>query len=366
MSVAMRSAVRASVVAATVTAVVVPFSAPALAHESDHSPTVEVLSNAPLFPFQIAVGRGGVFVADGGTSTVTTLPATVVATGPAPGEVAGVALGEKGQLAFTTTSYATGATTLTIQQPGKPDVVADLSGFEQTQNPDQDVSYGVRNPSECVTTALEGMGAPVSYTGQVDSHPYSVASLGHAGWVVADAGGNDLLRVDDRGRVSLLAVLPAQPLKITQQMAGALGLPDCVVGVTYKFEAVPTDVEVGPHGQLYVSTLPGGPEGPVLGPRGSVYVVNQHSGRAHRIATGFLGATNVAVTPDGTVYVAELFGGQISVVGRNGKPKPLVSLEAALAVEWYRGDLYASTMAPTDANFTPTGTGSVVKIDLHD
>jgi hypothetical protein len=172
MSVAMRSAVRASVVAATVAAVVVPFSAPALAHESDHSPTVEVLSTSVFFPFQIAVGRGGVSVADGGTSKVTKLPDLVVATGPTPGEVAGVALGEKGQLAFTTTSYATGSTTLTIQRPGKADVVADLSGFEQTKNPDQDVSYGVRNPSECVTKALEGMDAPVSYTGQVDSHPY--------------------------------------------------------------------------------------------------------------------------------------------------------------------------------------------------
>jgi hypothetical protein len=362
----MRSAVRASVVAATVTAVVVPFSAPALAHETPHSPSIEVLSTSPIFPFQIAVSRGGVYVADGALSAVTRLPSTVVANGPTPGEVAGVALGPKGQLAFTTTSYADGTTTLTVRRPGKPDLVADLSEFERTRNPDHRVSYGVKNPSQCVTDALSGMGAPVSYQGEVDSHPYSVASLGDDGWVVADAGGNDLLRVDDRGRVSLLAVLPAQPLTFTQDMASALHLPDCVVGVTYRFEAVPTDVEVGPHGQLYVSTLPGGPESPVLGPRGSVYVVNQHSGRSHRVATGFLGATNVAVSPDGTVYVAELFGGQISVVGRNGKARPLVQLSAALAVEWFKGDLYASTMAPTNDSFEPIGTGSVVKINLRD
>jgi hypothetical protein len=54
------------------------------------------------------------------------------------------------------------------------------------------------------------------------------------------------------------------------------------------------------------------------------------------------------------------------VYKRQGKPKPLVSLDAALAVEWYRGDLYASTMAPTDVDFNPTDTGSVVKIHLHD
>ena len=270
----MRSTVRVSVVAMTVATVVVPFGGQASAHESQYVPTIQVLSTAPLFPFQIAVSHGRVYVADGGTSTVSILPSTVVATGPTPGEVAGVDVGRKGQVAFTTTSYLTGDTTLTIQRQGKPSVVADLSTFEQTKNPDGTIEYGVRNPSQCVTDALKGMGAPVSYKGEVDSHPYSVASLGDDGWVVADAGGNDLLRVDDKGRVSLLAVLPAQPLKITSEIAATLNLPDCVVGVTYRFEPVPTDVEVGPHGMLYVSTLPGGPEDPSLGARGSVYVVN--------------------------------------------------------------------------------------------
>lgn len=359
----MRSTVRVSVVAMTVAAVVVPFGGQASAHESHYVPTIQVLSTAPLFPFQIAVSHGRVYVADGGTSTVSILPGTVIATGPQPGEVAGVDVGRKGQVAYTTTSYVTGDTTLTIQRQGKPSVVADLSTFERTRNPDSKNEYGVRNPSQCVTDALAGMGAPVSYTGEVDSHPYSVASLGDDGWVVADAGGNDLLRVDDKGRVSLLAVLPAQPLKITSEIATTLKLPDCVVGVTYRFESVPTDVEVGPHGMLYVSTLPGGPEDPSMGARGSVYVVNPYNGHARRIAAGFAGATNLAVSPDGTVYVAELFGGQISVVS-HGKAKPLVQLPGALAVEWAKGDLYASTIAPTDSEGTPTGTGSVVRINL--
>ena len=68
--------------------------------------------------------------------------------------------------------------------------------------------------------------------------------------------------------------------------------------------------------------------------------------------------------PGGTVYVAELFGGQISVIS-HGHGKKLVSLPGALSVEWAsRGVLYASTIAPTDDQGNPTGTGSVVRITL--
>ena len=50
---------------------------------------------------------------------------------------------------------------------------------------------------------------------------------------------------------------------------------------------------------------------------------------------------------------------------RHGSVKKLVSLPGALAVEWAsRGVLYASTIAPTDDNGNPTGTGSVVRITL--
>ena len=69
---------------------------------------------------------------------------------------------------------------------------------------------------------------------------------GPVGWVVADAGANALLRVRNEGQhPARCAVLPPQPATITAEAAAALGLPDCVVGVTYAFEPVPTDVEVG-------------------------------------------------------------------------------------------------------------------------
>ena len=71
--------------------------------------------------------------------------------------------------------------------------------------------------------------------------PHSAGERG----AVADAGGNDIVKVDRYGHPSLLAVLPPQPVRITSAMAAGLHLDPCVVGITYKFEAVPTDVEVG-------------------------------------------------------------------------------------------------------------------------
>jgi hypothetical protein len=347
-------------------ALLVPLATSASAQQT---PSVKVLSTDFVMPLQFAVTHHLIFVADSGTSTGSVLfpngKKVQLVTGPQRGEVAGVDVDARsGTGAYTSTDFTTGATRLTIVRPGKKPVVADISGFESHHNPDANVHYGVKNPSACVTNALAPLGAPVDYTGVVDSHPYSVASLGNGNWVVADAAGNDLLKVDSKGHVSLLALLPPQPLKFTADLVAALGLPNCMLGVTYAFEPVPTDVEVGPGGKLYVSTLPGGPEGAegaVFGKRGSVYTVNQHSGKATRLATGFAGATNVALDSHGNVYVAELFGGQISKISR-GTVKPYVSLPNVAGVEYSDGVLYASTMAPTDEQDNPTGNGSIVKI----
>ncbi len=354
-------------VAAASAALVVAAPASASAHGRGHddAPKVRTLTTDVASPYQLAVRRGDLYVADGASSTVSLVrrdglhPITF---GPNPGEVAGLAFDSSGRsMAYTTTNYATGATTLTILTDGRTPVVADLSGFEATHNPDAGVTYGVDDPSDCVAQAFAPLGGATT-TGGVDSHPYSVASLGHGSWVVADAGGNDLLKVDAKGHVSLLALLPRQPTVVTADIAAGLGLPDCVVGVTYNFEPVPTDVEVGKHGALYVSLLPGGPEDPSLGARGSVYRVNAWSGHSTRLATGFLGATNVALGPDGTIYVAELFAGRISTI-HHGQPRPYVDLPGALSVEWGAGHLYAGTLAPTDEQHNPTGPGSVVRID---
>ena len=317
-----------------------------------HTLTTEVLA-----PFQLAVNSKGVYIADGFKNNLSLLKAngklSLVAQGTGS-EVAGVDVSRNGRsIAWTSTTFPTTPdeilqSSLTIRTQGKKDIVADLAKYERTRNPDGHVTYGaIAGSNACADAAFAQLtGGPARYRGLVDSHPYAVAAWGDS-WIVADAAGNDLLKVDAKGRVSTVAVLPRQSVKITKAMAAGLGAPNCVVGVTYAFEPVPTDVEVDYQGNLIVSTLPGGPEDPSLGARGSVYTVNAHTGKASRLATGFLGATNVAIGPDG-VYVAELFAGKVTKVGWNGTKKTFAKVANAVSLEVRGGWLYAGTLADMD------------------
>lgn len=329
-------------------------------------PKPKVVSTAVAAPFNLALRGGKTYVADGGLNLIGRVTkngklATIAADQPG---ASGIAFSKNGKsMAFTTTvtnleTFENSASGLHIWGPRGKRIYADTHAYETKHNPDKVIRYGVKNPSACVSEALEKAEIPVSYRGHVDSHAYSVTAV-PGGWVVADAGSNTLWRVNSKGKISTLAVLPAQPTKITASMAAALELPECVVGITYRFEAVPTDVELGKDGHLYVTTLPGGPESPVLGARGKVYRVNLRTGKTKVVAKGLLGATNLALGTSGKIYVAELFGGRISVVQR-GKVKPYVTLPGVVAVETTksRKTLWAATMGDPE-NKVP---GTIVKI----
>ena len=88
-----------------------------------------------------------------------------------------------------------------------------------------------------------------------DSDPYDVIAY-RGGWVVADAGANDLLYVSATGRVSMLARFPAVA---EQAPVGVFGNP---TPITVDAQAVPTSVALGPDGALYVSLLRGAPSDP--------------------------------------------------------------------------------------------------------
>ena len=336
------------------------------------------LTTDVLLPFQLAVQHGTVYVADDGLKVVARLDGgslTTLATADPGWNLAGVDVAADGSLAYTTDFTPpdnpfqhTGAK-LVITKKGKANVVADIYAYELAHNPDARNTYGLPPGDDCPggRAALEqGTGEPATYTGVVDPHPYSVTSLGNGSWAVADAGANAIFRVDSRGRVSTIAVMPPQPLKITQQVYDTLGLPDdpaltCLVGMTYSFEPVPTDVEVGPFGQLWVTTLPGGPEDASLGGRGSLYVVKPRFGAMAKIATGFVESTNVAVTGDGTAYVAELGANQITKVTWWGHKSTFKQLQAPLAVEVEGPWLYAATSGIDLDQGVPNGNGAILK-----
>jgi hypothetical protein len=302
-----------------------------------------------ITPLQFAVSGDRIYVADGAKSALFRLGRTSpIATGPAPsanpeqsGDLAGVAV-RGGKIAFTSTEANHKNTYLTVLSHGKQVLKVNLGLYERRHNPDGVTTYGLTEPGKASAACKAQLGkaqVPLTYTGQKDSHPYAVTGLGDGSWLVADAGGNDIVRVESSGRISTVAVLPAQPVTLTAALAGQLKVTACV-GLTYRFEPVPTDVEVS-RGQIYATTLPGG-----AGGLGSVYKVGWYSG-VWQIATGFPAATNLAVSPWGQVYVVEL-GQGIYTPGPNG-PVQVLALKGAAAVEWANGHLFAST-APAAAS----------------
>ncbi len=318
----------------------------------------EPIADGLVTPLGLAVGSDGTFyVAEAFANTLTKIDRrgnrSVVDT-PA-GSTAGVDALGRGTLVYTVTGFPE-----TEDEPpptflhrvtpaGKPTVVASPSAHEEQQNPDSVNTYGFADVDEECLAQIPPF-VPSPYPGIVESNPYSVA-ITPGGWVVADAAANTVLQVRPNGRISTLAVLPPVPQTITAEIALGFGLPDCVIGQSYYGEPVPTDVEVGPDGHYYVSTLPGAPELPGTG---AVWRVDANSGALTQVAGGFTGAVDIAVAADGTIYVAELgvtdfstgapvsTGGQISVISAAGV-SVLAEVNQPGAVEIGRdGTLYAT------------------------
>lgn len=314
------------------------------------------LDSSVLGPFQIAVRGGTVWWTDGFGGKITRLRnghKTVVANVPADGVAVS---GNK--LAYSVTTDKTSK--LVVRRPGHRAQVVHIRRFEAAHNPDRNVHYGIiKKYSKCAADFLTSQpdSPPARYTGLVDSHPYQVEALPGGAWAIAEAAGNDILRVSRRGHISVVALLPRQPVTFTQSMVTAMHGPPCLVGVRYAFEPVPTDVERDGRGNLWVSVLPGGPEDPSLGARGAVYKITGH-GKVIRIHGGFAGATNLAVWKD-KVYVAELFGGRISTI-RNGKIVTVRSIASPVSVEATRHKLFVGQLAPFGQN-GPSGTGAIYR-----
>jgi len=135
-----------------------------------------------------------------------------------------------------------------------------------------------------------------------DSDPYDVVAY-RGGWVVADAGANDLLYVSANGRISMLARFPA----VAEQLpAGVLGNP---TPITVEAQAVPTSVAIGPGGALYVSLLRGVPSDP-----GTAYIYRVVPGHKPVVwARGLTSVTAIAFDRQGRLLATEFnTGGLLS------------------------------------------------------
>jgi DNA-binding beta-propeller fold protein YncE len=255
-----------------------------------------------------------------------------------------------------------------IDPEGDVHTLADLAGHEREKNPDggQHYGFGPDVPEACL--AEWPAFPPARYQGGVDSNPYAVAKRDGKAYI-ADAGANAILEVDiETGDVDTLAVLPPRPVvipagtRIPVDMEGTtVEVPACVVGHEYAFEPVPTDLEFGPDGRLYVTSLPGGPEDPSLGARGAIFRVNPSTGSTHVWAEDILSPTGLAIADDGDVYVASLFGNEIIEFDASTCDRSqFLAIEGPAAVEIRGTALYATA----GFSFADPTQGRVIKAHL--
>lgn len=163
---------------------------------------------------------------------------------------------------------------------GEAELVADLFAFEQAKNPHPEA---------------------------VDSNPFDVETLGGERALVADAGGNTLLRVNEDGDIRLVAVLPDEEVS-TANAERILGVD---FPPTLPAQAVATSVAIGPDGAYYVGELKGFPA-----PIGESRVLrierdarNARCGESPKckvVLDGLTSIVDLRFGPDGKLYVAQI------------------------------------------------------------
>ena len=150
--------------------------------------------------------------------------------------------------------------------------VADFPRFEENNNPDG------------------GAGAEPGL--EIDSNPNGLL-VRKGSRLVTDAGGNDLLKVDHKGRISVVAVFPTRVVPAPPFP----GLPPEI-----EMQAVPTSVVKGPDGAYYVGQLTGFPF-----PPGGANVFRVVPGKAPKVyADGFTNIIDIAFDKKGRLYVLEI------------------------------------------------------------
>jgi sugar lactone lactonase YvrE len=215
---------------------------------------------------------------------------------------------------------------------GEVSLVADIGGHELAENPEDE---------------------------DLDTNPNSLAVRGNR-TVVADAGGNALLRVRRAGDVETVFVFPHEaPVQI----------PGAPPGAMIEADPVPNSVVVGPDGAFYVGQLTGFPF-----TAGAATVWRLERGEAPTVyADGFTNIMDLAFTEDGDLLVLEIahnsllsgdLTGALIRVDRHDPSTHVVLLEEPLLAPGGMAvdddDVYISNQS------VAPGEGQILKVELDD
>lgn len=235
------------------------------------------LSTAPDGSYLVSDVGSGVFeIRKGSSSPVAQLP----------GATDVVAIGRGVMFAITSEGFG-GDGRLYRASRGNLREIADLVAFEEDENPDG---------------------------GIIESNPFNVVVDNGGRAIIADAAGNSLLAADQQGHVEWIATVPDE-LVSTDNAKAIFGCPDsgappCGLPPMLPAQGVLTSVAIAPDGAYYVGELKGFPA-----PTGESRVWRIKPGAHHAqcgasadcevFADGFTSIIDLAIGPDGTLYVVE-------------------------------------------------------------
>ena len=214
-------------------------------------------------PFQTAkIGTSGrILKIDGGQTTVVASGLQSIALGPANEMTGPNNLTFVGQTLYAVigmmnplpTGTRTSSLLVRVGADGRTETVADLGQYEQDNNPDGTVP---------------------------DSHPFGLTAGPDGNLYVADAGGNDLLKVTPSGEVSTVAAWRDNP--------------------------VPTSVTLDSSGRVYVGFLSPNPFA-----QGSARVERWTGGSSEVLVPVLMTVVDVKFGPDNNLYILEHSGERI-------------------------------------------------------
>ena len=209
--------------------------------------------------------------------------------------------------AFVTTAGSDLAQTGSLYRVSKGNarMVADLGAFERENDPDANEGFRWKNQ---LCEATDGFSAGPQ------NNPFKVAALSGNTALVADAAGNTLLSATTTGEIDWKAIFTPptddEGNYLVRWYAGDDEDIPCYV------QPVPTSVAVGPDGYIYVGELTGAvaeEAGLPIGlsrvwkiPADATNVVcSEASGPCEVIIDGLTSVIDIAIGPDGRLYVVE-------------------------------------------------------------
>jgi hypothetical protein len=184
-----------------------------------------------------------------------------------------------------------------------------------------------------------------------EANPYGVVTLRRARWVV-DAAANTINHIGADGKVTVMAFIPNPPAS----------------------DSVPTCIDVGPDGALYVGELTGGGNQPGAA---SIWRFTPRGQKLRKWATGLTAITGCGFAPNGKFYATEFStagldnaapgtGAVVRVPPNSTSPRTVVSklnFPGGFAAG-RNGALYVSNWSVSPATGTQMPSGEVLRIAL--